>query len=276
MTIQRSPSICMICTVLCISLFLPGATLASTSSERSIPADPLNSVMWSSMAERFFIDGTIVFDQRVKVMTPSAAEDQFQVPVTVDATALETDGVMIEEIVAVADLNPIPHILTVRPIRARAFVGFRVKLQQSSPVHVGVKTSDGVWHVNGAIIDAAGGGCTAPAMVHGTNNWMSTLGQTRAISRRESADTARLSLRMQHPMDTGLAANIPVFYMSDLRVTHNGEAVADVELFEPISENPSLTLKPLVGESEVEFLVQARDTEGHEFDLALTVPAISN
>jgi len=261
-------------TSLAALLVLPaGQTLAN---DRTVPPDPLESVMWTSMADRFFVGGDIVFDQRVKVLSPHSAENQFQVPVTIDATALENDELIVEEIVAVADLNPIPHILTVRPIRAQAFVGFRLKLQQGSPVHVGVKTSDGVWHVNGAYIDAAGGGCTAPAMVHGTNNWMSTLGQTRAISRRESVDSARLSLRMQHPMDTGLAANIPVFYMSSLRVTHDGEDVADVELFEPISENPSLTLKPRVNEGEAEFIVYARDTEGHEFNLALTVPAVSN
>ena len=137
-------------------------TLLSASgfvTARDLPADPLNSVMWENMAQRFF-PGEIVFDQRVVVIGPQDAEDQMQVPITVDATQLEN----VEEIIALADLNPIPHILTLKPERAQPFIGFRVKLEQATPIRVGVRTSDGVWHVNAIYISAAGGGCTAPAL----------------------------------------------------------------------------------------------------------------
>jgi len=233
-----------------------------------LPEDPLGSVMWKNMAQRFF-PGEIVFDQRVKVLAPRSAEDQFHVPITVDATDL-TD---VEEIVAVADLNPIPHILTLRPKSADAFIGFRVKLEQTTPIRVGVKTADGVWHMNAVEVDAAGGGCTAPAAAHGQKNWIKTLGHTRAIARRENTHTARLSFRMNHPMDTGLAAGIPVFYMETMLVKNaGGDVLAEVELYEPVSENPTLTLKPNVGEGATEVQVFARDTEGHEFEFPLAVP----
>jgi len=137
---------------------------AAWSADDPLPADPFGSVMWKNMANRFFPDGPVVFDERVRVIAPASAEDQFHVPVTVDASALND----VVQIVAVADLNPIPHILTVRPEQAVSFVGFRVKLQQSTPIHVGVQTADGVWHIGGAYVDAAGGGCTAPAAMHGT------------------------------------------------------------------------------------------------------------
>jgi len=235
----------------------------------AIPSDPLNSVMWENMAKRFF-PGEIVIDQRVIVHAPYDAEDQMHVPITVDATQLQN----VEEIIALADLNPIPHILTVKPHHAQPFIGFRVKLEQSTPIRVGVRTSDGVWHVNGVTVGAAGGGCTAPASAHGTSNWYKTLGQTRAIARRETLESARLSLRMRHPMDTGLAPGIPVFYMNKLLVKNSdGVALADIEMFEPISENPTLTLKPLVEDGEAQLLVYARDTEGHEFEFPLSVPA---
>jgi len=234
-----------------------------------LPDDPLDSVMWKSMAERFF-PGDIIFDQRVKVLAPSSAEDQFHVPITVDATALQH----VEEIVAVADLNPIPHILTLRPKNAGAFIGFRVKLQQTTPIRVGVRTSDGVWHMNAVEVDAAGGGCTAPAAAHGQENWFKTLGHTRAVARRENASTARVSLRMNHPMDTGLATGVPVFYMEQMLIKNNaGDVLAEVELFEPVSENPTLTLKPKVGSASTEVHVSARDSEGHEFEFPLNVPA---
>lgn len=250
----------------CCALLLLSASAIASATE--LPVDPLDSVMWENMAKRFF-PGKIIFDQRVIVRAPLDAEDQMQVPITVDATQLEN----VEEIVAVADLNPIPHILTLHPVRAQPFVGFRVKLEQSTPIRVGVRTSDGVWHVNGVNVSAAGGGCTAPALAHGTNDWYKTLGQTRAITRRESLDLARLSMRIRHPMDTGLAPGIPVFYMSKIEVKSAGGLVlANLELFEPISENPTLTIKPLVSDDITDLLVYARDTEGNEFEFPLTVP----
>ncbi len=253
------------CIVISTALMMTGGV----SADSALPKDPLNSVMWKSLAERFF-PGEIIFDQRVIVSAPYDAEDQMQVPITVDATQIDN----VEQIVALADLNPIPHILTFHPTRAQPFIGFRVKLEQASPIRIGVKTTDGVWHVNGVIVNAAGGGCTAPALAHGMNNWYQTLGQTRAITRRESDNSARLSLRMRHPMDTGLASGIPVFYMSQVEVTSpQGEALAHLELFEPVSENPTLTLKPLVQDNIDELLVYARDTEANEFRFSLPVPA---
>ncbi len=237
-----------------------------------IPADPFNSVMWKSMVQRFFPGDQVIFDDRVVVSAPQYAENQFHVPVTVDATALEN----VEEIVAVADLNPIPHILTVRPDNAHAFIGFRVKLQQSTPIHVGVRTRDGVWHIGGAYVDAAGGGCTAPAMAHGESNWMKYLGETRAIARRSPLGEARMTLRMRHPMDTGLAAGIPAFYLNTMNIKNDaGQSIAELDIYEPVSENPTFTLKPNVSGAAQTLHVSARDTEGNEFDFGLPVPAVS-
>ncbi len=218
-------------------------------------------------------DGDIVFDDRVKVMAPLSAENQFHVPITVDATGLEN----VEEIIAFADLNPIPLVLTVRPKQALAYIGFRLKLQQTSPIHVGVKTADGVWHVGGAIVDAAGGGCTAPAAAHGNSNWMQTLGETRALASRESDANARMTLRMRHPMDTGLAVGIPAFYLNELVVKNDaGDVIAQVDMYEPVSENPTLTLKPRVGRESDTLRVSTRDTEGNTYGFPLPIPAATD
>ncbi len=259
--------------VAALSLLLTQTLFASSvlANDTGLPNDPFRSVMWKSIADRFFTDGPIVFDDRVRVIAPSHAEDQFHVPITVDASALNN----VRQIVAVADLNPIPHILTVRPEQAMSFVGFRVKLQQSSPIHVGVQTEDGVWHIGGAYVDAAGGGCTAPAAMHGTENWMDTLGITRTIARRSVFDHARMTVKMRHPMDTGLAAGIPAFYMNELKISDtSGGLVAEVDLFEPVSENPTLTLLPKMLSAEATQLkVNARDTEGNVYGFMLDVPA---
>jgi len=258
--------------LLSVCLVVTSWASPSWAASDALPIDPFGSVMWKSMANRFFADGPIVFDDRVRVSAPASAEDQFHVPITVDASALDN----VRQIVAVADLNPIPHILTVYPKQAMSFVGFRVKLQQSSPIHVGVQTEDGVWHIGGAYVDAAGGGCTAPAAMHGTENWMDTLGITRTVARRRLFDHARMTIKMRHPMDTGLASGIPAFYMNELQVTDSsGALVAEVELFEPVSENPTLTLLPKMDtEAATELQVSARDTEGNEYAFSLPVPAL--
>jgi len=237
---------------------------------RELPQDPLDSIMWQSMADRFMPDGQVVFDERVKVMAPLSAENQFHVPVTVDASQLDD----VKKIVVVADLNPIPLVMTMRPEKALSYIGFRLKLQQTSPIHVGVLTGDGVWRVGYAIVDAAGGGCSAPAAAHGTSNWMKTLGQTRALASRVDAGNARMTLRMKHPMDTGLAPGIPAFYLNELLVRNGaGDTVAEIDLYEPVSENPTLTLRPRVGSEAETLIVSTRDTEGNEFDFPLTIPA---
>lgn len=234
------------------------------------PRDPLDSVMWDNMVERFFPGGDVVFDQRVRVLMPDNAEDQFYVPVTVDASGL--NGV--EEIVIVADLNPIPHVLTFKPQSAAPFIGFRLKVEQSTPVRAGVRTSDGVWHVGGAIIDAAGGGCSAPAQAHANANWPATLGHTRALVRREDADTARVSVRIRHPMDTGLADGIPAFYLHEMAITADGgRPIGSLETFEPVSENPTFTFKAKVASADTALTFDGRDNEGNRYDFSLAVPA---
>ncbi len=256
-----------------LAVLMLSISVSGTSLARELPADPLDSVMWESMANRFMPEGDIVFDDRVKVMAPLFAENQFHVPITIDATELDD----VEEIVVVADLNPIPLVLNMRPKAALSYIGLRLKLQQTSPIHVGVRTADGTWRVGYAVVDAAGGGCTAPAAAHGNSNWMKTLGETRALASRADAGTARMTLRMRHPMDTGLAAGIPAFYMNELEVKNNaGEVVAQLDLFEPVSENPTFTLRPKIGEEAETLHVSTRDTEGNVFDFPLSVPAFAD
>jgi len=251
------------------------SVIASPALAGDLPADPLRSVMWDDMVERF-LPGTVVFDDRVKVMVPNNAEDQFFVPVTVDAQAIDD----VQEIVVLADLNPIPKVLSFRPDHAAPFIGMRIKVEQSTPVRAAVRTSDGVWHVGGSIVDAAGGGCSAPAQQYTNANWAQTLGQTRATVRREDAETARVSLRIRHPMDTGLADGIPAFYLSHLAVTADGSrSIGSIESYEPVSENPTFTLKAKVSADQASLAFNGRDNEGNIYSFSLpvpTAPGISN
>lgn len=243
--------------------------LATPATAAELPADPLGSGMWGSVAERYLPGGRIVFDERVDLMVPPAAEDQFFVPVTVDASALGK----VEEIVVVADLNPIQQALSFAPGQAEPYVGLRIKVEQSTPIRAAARTPDGVWHVAAKMVDAAGGGCSAPAQAHSNNNWTATLGETKAKVIRTQGEEARITLRIRHPMDTGLADGIPAFYLHNLDVrTAEGQEIASLEAYEPVSENPTFTFKARLAAGETAVAVSGRDTEGNHYAMSIPVP----
>lgn len=227
----------------------------------SSPPDPLNSPGWMVVRERFFKGQELRFDDRVKVLAPRNAEDPLDVPVTVSAQ--ELGGV--EDIVVVADLNPIQKILELKPRRALPGVSFRFKVEQSTPIRAAMRTMDGMWHVGGVWLSAAGGGCTSPS---GASRGLFQ-GQVGAMNGRlwvrgdASGKVERLRLRVVHPMDTGLASGIPVFYMDHVVFRDlEGAELAVLDTYEPISENPVVSLD-LINGGPVR--VDGHDIQGNKF-----------
>ncbi len=139
-------------------------------------ADPLKSIMWQQMYEQHFSGKPVVFDSRVIVVAPKMAEDQTAIPVTVDARALG----QVQEIVVITDLNPIQKVLSYEPVQAEPYISFRFKAEQGTPVRAAALTGDGVWHIGGVYVDAAGGGCSSLALAHGKPDWVSRLAEVRA------------------------------------------------------------------------------------------------
>lgn len=223
-------------------------------------ADPLASPVWDAMATRYLDAGPFVFDERVAVRIPPAAEDALAVPVEVDATALDH----VEELRVIADLNPIPLVLAFRPTRAEPRIGFRFKVEQSTPVRAAARTADGVWHVGGAWLRASGGGCTAPSMGTGSGLWRERLNEVSATQWPRAGGISRLKLRIIHPMDTGLAGGIPAFYLESLSLLDaQGAELAWLHPFEPVSENPVLSFD-LRSQGPVH--VVGRDLQGNRVD----------
>jgi sulfur-oxidizing protein SoxY len=221
-----------------------------------LPSDPLKSFMWQEMHERLLGGEPFRFDERVEVTAPADAEDSMNVPVMVDASALGR----VERIVVFAELNPIHKVLEMEPLEARAAVAFRIKVQQATPVRAAALTGDGVWHVGGRVVEAAGGGCTAPSLGSGNPDWASRLGE---VSGRlwQRDDGTRLRVRIMHPMDTGLVDGIPAFYLEELEFRDaGGRRLARLQLFEPVSENPVITLDLPAVES---VSIDGRDNNGN-------------
>lgn len=225
--------------------------------------DPLNSARWNEMHRAFLAGLPYVFDPRVRVIAPGEAENPMQVPVTVDATAIGR----VVEVVVFADFNPIVEVLRFFPEGAAAYLGFRVKLQQSTPVRAAVRTADGVWHVGGSWVNTIGGGCTAPSAAAASPAWQRQLNMVSARQWRDGELAGRLRLRIVHPMDTGLVAGTPAFHLQEIRLADAGDKpLMRIETFEPVSENPVFTVQqPVAGTVRA----SGRDNNGNTFSVLI-------
>ena len=235
------------------------ATLAFLSSP-SAHADPLNSGNWEWVKGFLFEEAETVFDDRVVVRAPAFAEDAMNVPFVVDARALPD----VEKIVVFADSNPILRVLTYEPVKAEPFVAASLKMQQGGPVRAAALTPDGVWHVGGVFVDAAGGGCTEPAGVHAENDWMDHLGELHARAWMQPDGAQRATIRAYHPMDTGLADGIPAFFIEKLDLKDaDGNLLARIEPAEPVAQHPRMTVlvRPDAGSDNL--VIEGRDTEAN-------------
>lgn len=200
--------------------------------------DPLNSPAWGFIQARYFNGEPYVFDERVQVTAPKSAEDPLDVPVMVEARGLAD----VEEVVIIADLNPIQKILSLKPLRADPGLSFRFKVEQSTPIRAAMRTRDGVWHFGGTWLSASGGGCTTPSG-GSTGQWQGHLGETSARLWPRDGGEQRLRLRVIHPMDTGLASGVPAFYIDRITVRDQaGLELATLYTYEPVAENPVISL----------------------------------
>ncbi|MGQ0455818.1 MAG: quinoprotein dehydrogenase-associated SoxYZ-like carrier [Hyphomicrobium sp.] len=224
--------------------------------------DPLSSPVWKSLSTKILGTSDVVYDDRVKVVVPPVVENQAQVPVSADARGLPN----VEKIIVIADLNPIQHVLTFTPAAGRAapYVSLRLKVEQATPVRAAALTSDGVWHVGGVLLEAAGGGCSSPAMAREDADWSKALGESQGRIWRDADGQSRLRLRIRHPMDTGLSKdNTPAFFIEQIAIKdQTGAALGSLELFEPVSEDPTLTLMLNLQPSSGAVTIDGRDNNG--------------
>lgn len=253
-----------------LTALLLAAPLAVGTRAAEFPADPLQSVMWRDIAARYLAGGPVVLDERIKVIVPGIVERQTQVPITLDARAVPG----VTELVVLADLNPIPHVLTLRPIAAEPYISLRIKVEQGTAIRAAARTADGTWHVGSAFLVASGGGCSAPAMARGLADWSATVGQTRGRLWRQDEAHARVRLSIRHPMDTGLARdNTPAYFIDKLTLAaQSGRPLAEIESFEPLSEDPTLTLIVALPPGESGVRLVSHDNNGGSYGAFLPMP----
>ena len=252
--------------LLALALMLAATPAFAIDDPQTPIDDPYRSGMWDYQQVNILGDPKVIrFDDRVVVRAPRSAEDAFEVPVLVDATAVPD----VEKIVLSVDYGPIPKILTFYPGDAEAKLSFRFKIDQATPVRASVMDKAGHWYVGGTEIDAAGGGCTAPAQAYADADWEAVLGEVRG---RMWPESGRLRLIVDHPMDTGLADGIPMFIVEDLKIEGPEGTMARVEMHEPVDEDPALTMYFKPGQLSHAVQVEARDNNGNEIEATVPLP----
>ncbi len=270
----------MLCTFILVAYgsLSSGGLNAAEPENKELPKDVLNSIMWKSVATDYLLsdknsNGTIIMNSAIKVVAPKDAEDQLNVPVSVDATAIKN----VRKILVVADLNPLPEVLTYEPLNAAARISFRIKVDQGTPVRAAVLDAEGVWHVAGTYLDASGGGCSQPALAYKNDDWVKRLAEVRGkIWRHLGKDQATLRFSIRHPMDTGLADGIPAFYVENLKLTDSaGKILGRLTVHEPVSENPTITVYPFIKQTIDKIQIKGRDNEGNLFKASVPVPVTS-
>jgi sulfur-oxidizing protein SoxY len=234
--------------------------------------DPLKSPVWEYMQEIFFEGEKVVMDERVRVVAPPFAENNLQVPISINATALGK----VEEIIVIVDLNPIPKAAHFYPMKAKPYLGMRLKMGEASAIRAAARTPDGVWHLGGVVVDAAGGGCTTPAVGKGTPNWEDHLGEVQAKIWHRDDGSNRVRMRIIHPMDTGLVDNIPAFYIETLNISdENGTLLSRLDTYEPVSEDPVITLEIEQGGAlSGTYKLAGRDNNGNEISARIGIQGL--
>ena len=246
-------------------LGLGGVAGSAWATEDHTGGDPLGSMQWPVLRKKFTQGQPVIFSDAVLVQGPPYAEDAMNVPISVDARPLLRQGLKIERMLVVADRNPVQQILSFQPEQTLPVLAFRFRLEQGSPVRALVLASDGRWHVGQTWVNAAGGGCTVPGATRADGSWSQTLNQVQARFFRNvlEGSGSRLRLRVMHPMDTGLVAGIPAFYIEEMELRDSTDRLLwRLELHEPVSENPLITFE--MGDLPRGLLrLQGRDNNGN-------------
>lgn len=252
--------------LLAAALGAAGAGPVRAADDRT-GGDPLGSMQWPSLREQYLANAPVRFTDAVVVRTPAFADDAMNVPLQIDARALAATGGGVQRLLVVVDRNPVREVLAFEPLRALPMLSFRIRLEQASPVRAMAQTRDGQWHVGGVWAQAAGGGCTVPGASRADGSWKNTLNQVQARIFNNVVDgSRRLRVRIMHPMDTGLVAGIPAFYIERLElVDAGGEIWWRLALHEPVSENPLLTFE-LPREEARSLRLQGQDNNGNRID----------
>lgn len=227
----------------------------------SYAKDPLNSPVWDETIIQMIGESKFIFDDtNIKINVPAFADNPLQVPIFIDASKIENAKRML----VFADLNAIVKIADYDLKDMKAILSLNIKIAQGTPLRAVVLDENNLWHVGSTTINSFGGGCSVPSTASSQENYEDLLGKTKSRVWKNK-DTYRLKWSIFHPMETGLFAGNPSFYISDVNIMFNKKLIGKISLYSSVSENPRIILETKAGNGSYELLI--KDSDGNEFDL---------
>lgn len=232
--------------------------------------DPMQSDLWADMQTEFLGEKPIKYDYQVRLLVPRTVEDAFSVPVVVE---LSERVQPVEEVVVIAENNPIQTAARIFPRRTIRSVGMNIRLEQSTPVRVAALDADGIWHVASVRVEVMNpGGCTAAGGAGNADNPLGTIAMKRF---RRPDSVTRLKVGITHPMDTGLAPDtdgeiIPAYYLDTVTVADETGPIADLVTSAALASDPNFYFD--LPDSLQSVRISASDTKGLLFDAIEAAP----
>jgi len=247
--------------ILTISLGLVG--------EVSAEADPK---IWGLVKEALFPEREIQEVDFLRIEAPRRAESGAQVPVAYSLNSEVANGVVIKNIYAIVDANPIPLAATYRlsDMLGSFQLSTRVRFETDSFVRIVGESADGKLYMAKREIRAAGG---CGGTVDGDEAAIrEAAGKIKLnIEEPEKSDGIKTAIfNIKHPMRTGLQRDlvsqgyIPAFFINKTVFTYNGKQLLAIDVGVGTSENPYVKFNFVPVVSGV-LEVQATDNEGKDF-----------
>lgn len=216
-------------------------------------------------------------DQVVKLDVPYRAQDDRQVPVTVQVQL--PGGSAVRAVTVIIDENPMPVSLSLAPAQKRSDVWLSASMRFNgpSPVRAVVETEDGRLFMSEGYVKTIGLGACASPPVTSMEDATASLGKMRLTPLATPMNVSTLAdkrhrarLDISHPNLTGLQMDqitlqyILPRYLDKIELVQGAQQLGTLEAGISLSENPSIAFD-YIANGASELTVTAKDTDDTVF-----------
>jgi len=234
--------------------------------------------LWSVMKEAFFEKRQMQEVDFIKIDAPRRAESGAQVPVTYSIDTAKANGIVIKNLYAFVDANPIPLTATYHLTEKLGDFNLstRIRFQTDAFVRLVGETADGKLYLASREIRAAGG---CGGTVDGDE------AQIRASAGKikfkiddavKLGNSTAITFNIKHPMRTGLQRDlvsqgfVPAFYIKEATFAYNGKPLMTIDLGVGTAEDPYFKFN-FIPDEPGKLEVNAMDNEGKSFSAQVEV-----
>lgn len=241
----------------------------------SAEADPK---LWGVVKEAYFAKRDMQEVDFIRVDAPRRAESGAQVPVSYHIDNAAANGVVIKNLYAFVDANPIPLTATYHlgDTLGNFSLATRIRFETDAFVRLVGETADGKLYLASREIRAAGG---CGGTVDGNEAEIRASAGKIKLNVESPVKLGGVTpaiFNIKHPMRTGLQRDlvsqgyVPAFYISKAVFDFNGKQILSVDIGVGTAEDPYYKFDFVPNAAGV-LEVKATDNEGKEFSKTVDV-----